>query len=128
MYIYTVEVVEKKDEPVLANKVEQVANHVEVEVKEKVNETMEKIEESLKKEVISKDIVSETKDKISGNEHSQNEATDADNVDPVGGVEGVNTIVATPRDQEEQQKEDSFNCVSSLAQGLQSLCAPRTAK
>lgn len=135
---YDVEVVEKRDVP--TSKVEPAAENPREEVKEKDDETIQKTEDSPeKKMIISKDAVIETeehKSSLEEDQHPHNEkatdgttrSTDADDKNPIVGAEGMGTVVATPRDQEDEKKEDSFHCVSSLAQGLQLLCAPRTAK
>lgn len=112
-----------------------------MEGKEKGDETIEKTEESPEKKMINENVVIETQDHTSSvedDQHPHNEdaitdggtrSTDADNKNPiVVGAEGMDTVVATPRDQEDEKKEDSFYCVSSLAQVLQFLCAPQTAK
>lgn len=135
--IYNVEAVEKRDVP--TSKVEPAAEKPEEEVKEKGNGTIQKTEESPEKKMINKDVAIETKDhksSLEDDQHPHNEkatdgttrSTDADNKNPIVGAQGLGTIVATLRDHEDEKKEDSFHCVSSLAQGLQSLCAPRTAK
>ncbi|KAJ8452106.1 hypothetical protein Cgig2_016687 [Carnegiea gigantea] len=133
--IYNVEVVEKRDVP--TSKVEPAAEKPKEEVREKGNETIQRTEESPEKKMISKDAVIETKDRksLEDDQHPHTEeatdgttSSDADSKNPIVGAEGINTIVATPRDQDDEKKDDSFYCVSSLAKGLQSLCAPQTAK
>ena len=87
---------------------------------QKINEEIkDKAMESGLEELLNKDIPNQNDKALQGDQQSQSTQDEKESQD----TRSLNTNEATQGDNQENEKQED-NCVTSLAQGLQMICAP----